>query len=53
VPTLLARRLGLLVELYSPDASLRRQIWAALQPPHLQLAEDVNLEELAVKWVGR
>jgi hypothetical protein len=40
-----------LLEMPTPDFSLRREIWVTLQPPVVQLASDVDLDELAVKWV--
>lgn len=51
MPATIARRLALVVELQSPDISLRRQIWDALRPTHVELTDDVDLDELAMKWV--
>lgn len=51
VPACIARRLALVVELPSPDMALRRSIWQHLCPPHVCLSEDVDMDELALKWV--
>lgn len=39
------------MELPSPDMALRRSIWQHLCPPHVSLSEDVDMDELALKWV--
>lgn len=44
------RRITLAVEFRKPDHILREKIWESLRPPKLPLAEDVNLQELALKY---
>lgn len=51
LPKPLRRWVSLLVELdEQPDHILRRQLWDAMRPAHLAMAEDVNLDALSVKW---
>jgi AAA+ superfamily predicted ATPase len=41
------RRLAFIVHFPFPDASLRRRIWAAVWPTDIQLAQDVDQDQLA------
>lgn len=43
------RRITLAIEFKKPDHILRLQIWKKLCPPKLQLGDDVDLLELAMK----
>src|SRR3546814_9729465 len=44
------RRINLAVEFRKPDHILRERIWNALKPEKLQLADDVSIGELAMKY---
>jgi hypothetical protein len=44
------RRITLALEFRKPDHILREKIWESLRPPKLPLAEDVNIQELAMKY---
>lgn len=44
------RRISLKVPFGIPDAAIRRGIWQALLPASLQLAEDVDLDDLAQRY---
>jgi SpoVK/Ycf46/Vps4 family AAA+-type ATPase len=44
------RRINLAVEFRKPDHILRERIWHALKPEKLQLADDVLIAELAMKY---
>lgn len=44
------RRINLAVEFRKPDHILRERIWHALKPEKLQLADDVLISELAMKY---
>lgn len=44
------RRVSLAVEFKRPDHILREKIWKTLQPPKLELADDVDFLELAQKY---
>jgi hypothetical protein len=44
------RRISLAIEFRKPDHILRERIWRSLCPPKLQLADDVDVMELALKY---
>lgn len=44
------RRINLAIEFRKPDHILREKIWKSLQPPKLELASDVDILELALKY---
>jgi len=46
----LFRRITLTVEFTSPDFSLRRHIWKTHLPPKIPLADDVDLEDIAMQF---
>jgi hypothetical protein len=50
LPKQLRKWVSLLVELDEPDHILRRQIWEAMRPGDVALAEDVDLAEVSLKW---